>query len=216
MQIAIPLYERFTALDAIGPYDVLARLPGAEVAFVAAEPGVIRTEMGEGGPAFLVQRTLDDVPAPDIVVVPGGFGNRALLGDSALVRWLRAVHPRTTWTTSVCTGSLLLAAAGILDGEDAATHWLSHERLEGLGARPSTDRVVRRGKVITAAGVSSGIDMALTLAAEIAGPEVAQGIQLAIEYDPQPPFDAGAPHKAPVHIVSRVREVMGAQGTAIR
>jgi putative intracellular protease/amidase len=204
MQIAIPLFDRFTALDAVGPYEVLARLPGARVEFVAAEPGVVRTETRMLG--LEATRSFEDVPAPDVIVVPGGIGTRAAAADdgAAIVRWIRQVHDTTRYTTSVCTGSLLLQAAGVLDGKDATTHWLALDLLE----QPVGGRVVERGKVITAAGVSAGIDMALTLAERIAGADVAQAIQLGIEYDPQPPFDSGSPAKAPGH----VRElVMAAQ-----
>jgi len=205
MQIAIPLYDRFTALDAVGPYEVLCRLPGARVEFVAAEPGVIRTDTRML--PVLIEQSLDDVPAPDVVLVPGGIGSRAASKDERLLDWLRAVHATTRYTTSVCTGALILTAAGILDGLGATTHWAAMEHLEN----PVHERVVEQGKVITAAGVSSGIDMGLVLAAKIAGSEVAQAIQLGIEYDPQPPFDAGSIEKAPPEIVELVREVAAAR-----
>jgi putative intracellular protease/amidase len=207
MNIAIPIFDELTALDAVGPYEVLQRLPGATVHFVAAEPGPKRTETGML--ALVADRALDALPDPEVVVVPGGFGTRALMHDETMLGWLRAAHRTSQWTTSVCTGSLLLAAAGILDGLEATTHWLALELLERYGARPVSRRVVRQGKVITAAGVSSGIDMALTLAAEIASPEVAQAIQLGIEYDPQPPFSAGSTRTAPPEIVQLVRENAG-------
>jgi putative intracellular protease/amidase len=204
MDIVIPLFDRFTALDAVGPYEVLSRLPEAKVHFLAAdEPGLKRTETEML--TILAERPLSDVPHPDVVCVPGGYGTRALMSDVATLDWIREAHAHSQWTTSVCTGSLLLGAAGILDGLKATTHWLEMETLAGLGAVPTSDRVVEQGKVVTAAGVSSGIDMALTLAAKIAGPEYAQGIQLGIEYDPQPPFDAGSPDKAPEDIVKLVR-----------
>jgi putative intracellular protease/amidase len=205
VDIAIPLFDRFTALDAIGPYEVLSRLPGATVHFLAVdEPGVKRTE--NEMLSVLADRRLEDVPHPDVVVLPGGFGNRVLLDDEPFLAWIRAAHETSQWTTSVCTGALLLGAAGILDGLRATTHWLSLDLLRDYGADPSEERVVEQGKVITAAGVSAGLDMALTLAARIAGPEYAQGIQLGIEYDPQPPFDSGSPAKAPAEIVELVRE----------
>jgi putative intracellular protease/amidase len=195
MQIAIPLYDRFTALDAVGPYEVLSRLPGARVEFVAAEPGVIRTDTGML--AVSVERRLDDVAAPEVVLVPGGIGSRAAAQDERLLDWVRSAHERSQYTTSVCTGALVLTAAGVLDGLEATTHWACMSRLE----RPVKRRVVEQGKVITAAGVSAGIDMALTLAARIAGDEVAQAIQLGIEYDPAPPFSSGSPEKAPAHVL---------------
>jgi putative intracellular protease/amidase len=207
LDIAIPLYDRYTALDAIGPYEVLSRLPGARVTFVAAQPGPVRTETGML--TVLAEASLADLPTPEVIVVPGGLGTRALLADNELVRWIREAHATTQWTTSVCTGSLLLAAAGVLDGIDATTHWLVTDLLAELGARPVPERVVERGKVMTAAGVSAGIDMALLLAARIAGEEVAQAIQLGIEYDPQPPFSAGSPASAPPATVALVRSLAG-------
>ena len=205
MQIAIPLYDRFTALDAIGPYEVLSRLPGATVDFVAAEPGPLRTD--NGMLALTADKAYGDVPSPDILVVPGGLGTRALLDDEPILDWIRGVHETSEWTTSVCTGSLLLGAAGLLEGLDATTHWAAMHYLERFGARPTSRRVVEQGKVITAAGVSSGIDMALGLAAKIAGDDVAQVIQLFIEYDPQPPFTAGSLETAPQKVVEMARAV---------
>jgi putative intracellular protease/amidase len=203
MQVAVLLYDRFTALDAVGPYDVLGRIPGAQVTFVAAEPGPVRTE--QRSLALVADAPMREYPHPDIVVVPGGFGTRDLLEDEEILGWLREAHEHTKWTTSVCTGSLLLAAAGILDGLEATTHWLARDELAALGAVPLPDRVVRQGKIVTAAGVSSGIDMALHLAALEAGDTVAQAIQLGIEYDPAPPFDAGSPEKAPADVVDLLR-----------
>jgi transcriptional regulator GlxA family with amidase domain len=197
MDIAIPLYDRFTALDAVGPYEVLWRLPGARVHWVGVEARPYGTDRGL---KLVAEETLDDVPAPDVIVVPGGTGTRDALGDERLVEWIRAADATSTWTTSVCTGALLLGAAGILDGLRATTHWAYTEHLADYGAEATSERVVRQGKVITSAGVSSGIDMALTLAAEIAGPDVAQAIQLRIEYDPMPPFDTGSIAKAPAHV----------------
>ena len=159
MEIAIPLYDRFTALDAVGPYQVLSALPEARVRFIAAEAGPVRAD--NRMLTLVAEASLDDVPSPDIFVLPGGIGTRALLEDEHLIGWIRSAHETSRYTTSVCTGSLLLAAAGILDGVDATTHWMVRDFLGELGANPVTDRVVERGKVITAAGVSSGIDMAL-------------------------------------------------------
>jgi len=203
VQIAIPLYPGFTALDAIGPYEVLSRVPGAEVTFLAEQPGPVATDTGVL--TIHAPKALTDVPAPDVFVVPGGPGTRRMLEDSAVIDWIRGAHETTTWSTSVCTGSLLLGAAGLLTGLDATTHWMAMDILASLGAHPVSDRVVIRGKIVTAAGVSAGIDMALTLVAKMAGDEVAQAIQLGIEYDPQPPFDAGSPAKAPQPIVDIVR-----------
>jgi transcriptional regulator GlxA family with amidase domain len=202
MDIAIPIYDRFAALDAVGPYEVLSRLPGAKVTFVADKPGPVQTETRML--SIVAEASLADLPRPEVIVVPGGPGNRELLEKSGLVDWIRSAHETSEWTTSVCTGSLLLAAAGVLDGVDASTHWLARDDLRELGAVPVEDRVVERGKVITAAGVSAGIDMALTLVARITNDEVAQAIQLGIEYDPEPPFAAGSPRKAPDQIVELV------------
>jgi putative intracellular protease/amidase len=202
MQIAIPLFDRFTALDAVGPYEVLSRLPGATVHFIAAEKGMKRTETGMLG--INADLSLDELTEPDVFVIPGGYGTRALIDDAQMIDWIRHAHETSEWTTSVCTGSLLLAAGGILDGLEATTHWLEYDLLERLGAKPVSRRVVRQGKVITSAGVSSGIDMALMLAAEIAGDDVAKAIQLGIEYDPEPPFDSGTPVKADPELVELV------------
>jgi transcriptional regulator GlxA family with amidase domain len=202
MNIAIPVFEGLTALDAIGPYEVLSRLPGANVQLLAAEAGPIRTQAGM---ALVADGTFDELIDPQVIVVPGGHITRELMGDRHLLGWLRHAHERSQWTTSVCTGSLLLAAAGILNGLEATTHWLALDTLARYGAQPVSQRVVEHGKVITAAGVSAGIDMALTLAAHIAGEQTAQAIQLSIEYEPQPPFDCGSPAKAPNEIVALVR-----------
>lgn len=206
MDIAIPIFDGLTALDAVGPYEVLQRLPGARVHFLAAAPGPKRTD--KGMLTVVADRALDELPDPDVIVVPGGPGSRALMEDETVLEWLRAAHETSRWTTSVCTGSLVLAAAGILDGLEATTHWLVLDVLERYGATPVSRRVVEQGKVITAAGVSAGIDMALTLAAHIAGLEVAQTIQLSIEYDPQPPFKGGSAASAPEEIVRRERAKM--------
>jgi putative intracellular protease/amidase len=208
VQIAIPLFERFTALDAIGPYDVLSRLPGATVTFVAAAAGPVRSD--NGMLAISADAALADLTAPDVLVVPGGYGTRPLLRDEAFLDWVRTAHATSAWTTSVCTGSLVLAAAGLIDGLEATTHWAARDELERLGARYVPRRVVEQGRIVTAAGVSAGIDMALTLAARIAGDVVAQAIQLAIEYDPQPPFDSGSPAKAPAEVMALARRAEAA------
>jgi putative intracellular protease/amidase len=211
MQIAIPLFDRFTALDAIGPYQVLSALPGARVRFLGSEAGPVRTD--NEMLTVLAEARWEEAPDPEVLVVPGGVGTRALLEDDRMLDWVRSVHSTSRFTTSVCTGSLVLAAAGLLDGVDATSHWLELDALAALGANPTSQRVVERGRVITAAGVASGIDMALRLAERIAGPEVAQAIQLAIEYDPQPPFDSGSPEKAPPEVVELVRSVVTAMET---
>jgi transcriptional regulator GlxA family with amidase domain len=209
MQIALALYPKFTALDIVGPFQVLADVPGHEVVFVAGEAGPVVDHTGRC--PLVATATFADVTAPDVVVVPGElFADR----DDRVVEWLRQVHPRTTWTTSVCTGSLYLAAAGILDGLDATTHWARADQLERLGARYTEQRVVEQGKVITAAGVSSGIDMALTLLDRMYGPAIAQSVQLAIEYDPRPPFDAGSPSMAPADVVELAKAALGDPASA--
>ncbi|MGW7454949.1 DJ-1/PfpI family protein [Streptomyces sp. NPDC054787] len=203
MQIAVLLYDRFTALDAIGPFDTLGRLGGAEVVFVSERPGPVRTD--NGSLALVADKGLDEVTRPDIVIVPGAPHPEVQMENPAVMEWLRAVDATTTWTTSVCTGSMLLAAAGLLDGRRATCHWLFLDRLSAYGAAPTGERVVFDGKYVTAAGVSAGIDMGLTLLGRIAGDEYAQAVQLMTEYDPQPPYDAGSPAKAPAALVARLR-----------
>ncbi len=205
MKIAILIFDKLTALDAIGPYEVLSRLPEADLRFVAKEPGLKRTDTGALGVNADV--ALDELTDPDIVLVPGGEGNRPLLEDAEVLDWLRTAHETTTWTTSVCTGSLVLAAAGILEGKRATSHWAYREQLRLGGAEPVAERVVVDGKIVTAAGVSAGIDMALRLTALQYGDDLARGIQLGIEYDPDPPFDSGSPEKADPQLVELVRGV---------
>jgi transcriptional regulator GlxA family with amidase domain len=214
MQIAYLLYDRFTALDITGPHDVFNSVPGNEAIFVAEKAGPVRNESDTL--SLVADASLDEVTSPDVVVVPGGFGNRALLEHEPLHDWIRTVHEGTEWTTSVCTGSLLLAAAGLLDGVRATTHWLARDLLAELGANVVTDRVVQEGKIVTAAGVSSGIDMALNLVQRMNGDEVAQAVQLGIEYDPEPPLDAGSPEKAPPEIVELVTAVFAAQDDTVQ
>ncbi|MBY8866621.1 DJ-1/PfpI family protein [Streptomyces sennicomposti] len=203
MQIAVVLYDRFTALDAVGPYEILQRLPDARVVFVAEQAGPVRTDTG--ALALVADQALAEVTVPDVVVVPGGPGQSALMDHAPLLDWLRAADATSTWTTSVCTGSLLLGAAGLLQGRRATSHWLALDQLPALGAEPTGERVVVDGKYVTGAGVSAGIDMALTLAGRIAGDDVARSVQLGTEYDPRPPYDAGSPDKAPAHLVDALR-----------
>jgi transcriptional regulator GlxA family with amidase domain len=203
MQVSILIFDGITALDAVGPYEVLRSVPGWEVSFVGKEKGVVRTDSGALG--LSVDHTLAERPSADILLIPGGEGNRALLDDEEVMDWVRAVDQETKWTTSVCTGSIVLGAAGLLDGLRATGHWCYLEPLRAYGAEPTVGRWVEDGKVITAAGVSAGIDMALHLVDLEAGPEAAQMVQLEIEYDPAPPFDAGSPAKAPAPIVERIR-----------
>ena len=207
MQIAFVLYPRFTALDIAGPFQTMADLPGVECVFVAEHAGPVLDHTGRL--SIVATASFAEVTAPDVIVVPGGFADRDAGPDDPVVTWIRSVHPQTTWTTSVCTGAIYLALAGVLDGIDATTHWGAYERLRALGAHPTEERVVERGKVITAAGVSAGIDMGLTLVARMFDEETAKAIQLAIEYDPQPPFDAGAPSKVSRELLAFVSVVMG-------
>jgi len=209
VQIAYLLYDRFTALDIVGPHEVFNSVPGNESIFVAERSGPVRNESDTL--SMVADASLDEVPSPDILIIPGGFGTRALLDHEPLLEWIRSVHETSTWTTSVCTGALLLAAAGLLDGLPATTHWLARDLLAELGAKAVPDRVVQQGKIVTAAGVSAGIDMALRLVQQINGDEVAKAVQLGIEYDPDPPLDAGSPEKAPKEIVDLVRAVFEAQ-----
>lgn len=206
MQLAILLYDGMTALDAIGPYEVLqAPGLGLDVRFVAREKGMKRTDFGRLG--LHADYTIEETPRPDMLLVPGTAYPHTVTGDPVVLEWIAHVHKTTKWTTSVCTGALGLGAAGVLNGLKASTHWLAHDALKQFGAIPTKERVVRDGKVWTAAGVSSGIDMALTLVAEEFGKEAAQQIQLLIEYDPHPPFDAGSPDKAPPMMVTGAREI---------
>ncbi|HEX8802713.1 MAG TPA: DJ-1/PfpI family protein [Acidimicrobiales bacterium] len=214
MQIAIGLYPGFTALDAIGPYQVFTNLPDAEVVLCAAATG--RLDDDNGLLHLDLEHTFADVPAPDVLLVPGGLVTRRIAEEGGpIVDWIRAAHEHTTYTTSVCTGALLLGAAGLLDGLPATTHWYAYDHLRRYGAEPTERRVVREGKVVTAAGVSAGIDLGLALAAEMFGPEVAQAVQLGLEYDPQPPFDAGAPSKAPAPVRDLVAAVMAEAERAV-
>lgn len=203
MHMIFVVYEGMTALDAIGPYEILSRVPGARITFAGVSAGPVRTDTG--ALSLIADRALADCGTPDLVLVPGGPDVAAQTTDTALHDWLRAVDPTTTWTASVCTGSLILAAAGLLRGRTATSHWLALDLLRRYDVTPRPDRVVQDGKYVTGAGVSAGIDLALTLAAVIAGPDVAQMIQLAVEYDPRPPFAAGSPASAPPSVVAALR-----------
>lgn len=203
--VGLVLYPQFTALDIIGPFQTLVDVPGLDVFFIAADKGPV---VDHSGKCFLdATCTFDEIDELDVLVVPGGFADRNIDDSHEVVQFIRKIHPTTTWTTSVCTGSIFLAHAGILDGIVATTHWASYDRLRDLGAIPTEQRVVKEGKIITAAGVSSGIDMGLELVAAIYGDEMAKIIQLAIEYDPQPPFDAGSPSKVSPEFRSFVLDI---------
>jgi transcriptional regulator GlxA family with amidase domain len=215
VQIALALYPGLTVLDIIGPYQVLTLLPDAEVVLCAAERGRVTDD--NGLIHVDVEHDFSDVPSPDVLVVGGGFGTRALLApDTPIVEWIRAADATTTWTTSVCTGSLLLGAAGLLEGKRATTHWNAASLLEMFGATYTPERVVTEGKVITAAGVSAGIDMALTLVGHLAGDLVAQAVQLGIEYDPQPPYHSGSTATASPEVVELVAAAMQAGEERLR
>jgi putative intracellular protease/amidase len=206
-QIAILLYQGVTALDAVGPWEVLSRMPNTEVRFVGKEVGPVMTE---GGTLLLgVTHTVDETPSADLVLVPGGMTTPSQMVDDEVLDWLRKVHETATWTASVCTGALILGAAGILKGLPATTHWYKMGVLKIMGAKPQPDeRIVHSGKIVTSAGVSAGIDLALWLAGEIVGQERAEAIQLAIEYDPRPPFDAGHMNKASKETQKIAKEIM--------
>jgi transcriptional regulator GlxA family with amidase domain len=203
MQIAFLFYEGMTALDVVGPHEILCRLPGAKVLRAAKHPGPVHTD--SAGLALTAEYALSDVSHADVLLIPGAGSATTLREYPEILNWVRSLHATTTWTTSVCTGSLILGAAGLLSGLRATTHWAALDRLRTWGAEPTHERIVESGKVITAAGVSAGIDMALTLAAKIAGPHVAEALQLGIEYDPEPPFNRGSPEKAVPAIVEALR-----------
>lgn len=202
--IAIALFDKVTALDALGPYSVLADVPDTEVTFVAEKAGPVTDSRGRL--TMIAHSAYDEVSAPDVIVIPGGVVTLEMSheGTHPIIDWIRQVHPTTTATTSVCTGSQLLGAAGILKGVPATSHWYVRDDLTRFGAVPTDERVVRHGKIMTAAGVSAGIDMALQLTADLTDDLVAQAIQLSIEYDPQPPFDSGHPRCAPIEIVEQI------------
>ena len=208
MRLVTFLYPGMTTLDMVGPHEVLARLPDAEVIRVAEQAGPV---MADTGLQLVADAGIGDIDSADILLMPGGTDTWPLLSNEAVLDWVRKIDVGSQWTTSVCTGSLVYAAAGLLAGHQATTHWATLDVLKEFGAEPVKSRVVESGKYVTAAGVSAGIDMGLTLAARIAGDEFAQLLQLAIEYDPQPPFDAGSPEKVP-HLKDAVIEALSPSG----
>jgi transcriptional regulator GlxA family with amidase domain len=209
MKVAIVLYPRFTSMDTVGPYEVLARLPDTEVIYVAEQPGRLTNDLGSL--TIDVAASLDDVTDPEVVLIGGGPGQADQMSDGKLHEWLRAVDQTSAWTTSVCTGSLILAASGVLAGRRATSHWMALDQLPQFDVIPTKERVVIDGKYATAAGVSAGVDMALTLAAQLKGEQEAQAVQLIIEYAPEPPYDAGSPDSAPAAVVADVRKRLSAR-----
>lgn len=200
MRIVFFLYEGLTTLDVIGPHDILSRLPGVEAISVSKDTAPVTADTGVL--ALAATHRMADIDSCDVLVVPGGMaGTFAAVEDEETLAWIRRVSADATWVTSVCTGALILGAAGLLEGKRATTHWAAMDLLAGYGAEPTRERVVFDGNVVTGAGVSAGIDFALTLAARIAGDDIAKTIQLGIEYDPDPPFDCGSPAKAPAELI---------------
>jgi putative intracellular protease/amidase len=207
LSIVFLIYDGLTPLDFVGPFEVLSRLPGARTTVAAPRRGEVSAA---GGKLKLVaDAAIAEIDAADVLVVPGGPGARTLMHDAAITGRVRDIAGTARWVASVCTGSLILGGAGLLKGLDATTHWAAKPLLEPWGARPVDARIVERGRIVTAAGVSAGIDMALLLAARIAGEDVAKAIQLRIEYDPQPPFDCGSPAKAGTDILRLARDLTG-------
>ncbi len=208
MNIVFLFYEGMTALDAIGPHEILCRPPGIQVKRVAKSSGEILTDSGL---ILTAEYKLADVVDADILLIPGAGKAASLKDFPDILEWVRKIHSSTTWTTSVCTGSLILGAAGVLSGIKATTHWAALDRLPQYGAQPTHSRIVESGKIITAAGVSAGIDMALALVEKIFDRRLAEALQLGIEYDPGPPFNSGSPEKADPELVKMMRERMVAK-----
>ena len=211
LHVGFLLFPRLTQLDLTGPYEIFHRVPGATVHLAWKDLAPVRTE---GGFGLLPTTTLEDCPPLDVLVVPGGFGQVDLMRDEPTIAFLRRQAAHARYVTAVCTGSLLLGAAGLLDGYRATTHWGYVELLPKFGAIPSAGRVVRDRNRITAGGVTAGIDFALTVVAELIGEDVARTIQLAVEYDPAPPFDAGSPQRAAPAVVTEIRRRLRARHDA--
>lgn len=204
MKIVILLFDNFTALDVAGPFEVLSRMPGATVYITGTEK---RRYKDEKGIQLIAQFSINEITDAEILLVPGGFGIDSLMDNQEVIEWIRKIDSTTKWTTSVCSGALLLAKAGLLDGKNCTTHWLRKDQLRKFNVNVQDERYVQDGKLITSAGVSAGIDMALFLVSKIAGDLVAQSIQLSMEYDPQPPFDSGSPDKAPKELVNKLKNL---------
>lgn len=203
MNLSAFIFDELTLLDLIGPLEILARIPNLEITLIGKKLTPISTSVANI--KLTPQKTITELANTDILLVPGGFGTRALSNDASLLAEIARLHQTTQWTVSICTGSILLAAAGLLSSIAATTHWSAVEELEHFGAIYKAERVIVQDKIITAAGVSSGIDMALLLASKLKGEMLAKAIQLSIEYDPRPPFEAGSPQKAGAEIVEIVR-----------
>lgn len=201
-KIGLLLFPDITQLDMTGPYEVFTKFPNAEVHLVAKTMDPVEAN---GGMRILPTTTLSTCPTLDLVCVPGGAGMNPLLNDPETLAFLRKQAATARYVTSVCTGALVLGAAGLLKGKRAATHWMSREMLADFGAIPVAERVVKDGNVITGGGVTAGIDFALTVAAEAFGEDLAKAIQLGIEYDPQPPFNAGSPEGAGEDVTTKAR-----------
>jgi Transcriptional regulator containing an amidase domain and an AraC-type DNA-binding HTH domain len=203
MKIAILIFDNFTALDVIGPYEVLSRVPNSEIYVTAIKQGLY-----SDGKSLNIEAkySLKDIANPDILIISGGFGIDALLSNREIITWVQNAHKTSLWTTSVCSGALLLAAAGILKNCKATTHWNRKKQLKEYGVSIVNERFVKDGKIITSAGVSAGIDMALYLVSLLVNERMAQAIQLSMEYDPKPPFDSGSPEKAPKEIVEALKQ----------
>jgi transcriptional regulator GlxA family with amidase domain len=202
MKIAILLFDNFTALDVAGPYEVLSNIPNSKIYFVAVKPGLYKNSQGI---QIMAEYSLNDITDPEIVVIPGGFGIDSILKNTEILNWIKTVNEKSQWTTSVCSGALLLAEAGILNNRKATTHWNRVEQLKDYPVEFVNERYVKDGKIITSAGVSAGIDMALYLTSLVINENFAKAVQLAIEYDPKPPFDSGSPEKAPKEIVEKIK-----------
>ncbi|MET8136525.1 DJ-1/PfpI family protein [Streptomyces sp. NPDC005251] len=201
MDIVIPLFKFFEPLDAIGPYELLAHVPGAQVRFVAPEPGLIDDKLG--AMQVDVPTRYTEVESCDVLLVPGGLGARLMLDNTEFIDWVRRIHETTRFTTSVCTGALILGEAGLLKGQTATTHWMAMDDLETFGATYTAERVVRHDRIITSAGISAGIDMALGLCALLSDELTARAVQLFTEYAPQPPYDSGSLATATPEVVAR-------------
>lgn len=202
LKIGVFLFDGITVLDAVGPYEVLARIPHAKIDFIAPKAGLVQST---GGLKLDADHSIAEDGAYDVLIIPGGEGIETLLSNEAVLDWVRRMNRHTKYTVSVCTGALLLGAAGLLRSIQATTHWRHRDRLAGFGAIPSEKRYVQDGKILTSAGVSAGIDLSLHLVELLRGPKFAQIIQLAIEYDPEPPFNTGSPAKAPLEMVELLR-----------